>query len=393
MSADNSVLRVGIVANEVSGDMLGAGLMRELKKRVPDIVFEGIAGPRMLEQGCNSLHPMEKLSVMGIGEVLIHLPEVLSIRRDIRNHFLKNPPDIFIGIDGPDFNLSLERDLRNAGITTAHYVCPSVWAWRSGRVKKIRASVDMVLSLFPFEKSFLEQHAVPAVLVGHPLADMIPLEPDQKGARERLGLNSSNKVIAILPGSRSSEVGSLSEDFINTAKLCLERYPDMQFVTPLVNGRIRDMFEVILQRVAPGLPITMVDGNARDVLQSADVVLTASGTATLEALLLKRPMVIAYRLHWLTNWLYFSGIRLIKSPFISLANMLAGKEIAPEFIQDAVKPQALAESLVNMLESPGLASSIREIGDRVHNELRLDASSKAAQAILELVESKRARVG
>lgn len=388
LSAETAALRVGIVANEVSGDMLAAGLMRELQARVPAVEFEGIAGPNMLAQGCRLLHPMERLSVMGLVEVIKHLPEVLAIRRDIRNHFLKNPPDVFIGVDGPDFNLSLERTLRNAGITTVHYVCPSVWAWRSGRVSKIRASVDLVLSLFPFEKEFLEQHKVPVVHVGHPLADAIPLNPDQQGARERLGLELDGKVIAILPGSRGSEVASLSEDFIRAAMLCLERYPEMRFVVPLVNQRIREMFVAILQRVAPELPITLVDGNARDVLQSADAVLTASGTATLEALLLKRPMVIAYRLHWLSYWI-ITRFKLLKAPYVSLANMLAGQEIAPEILQDAVKPEVLAEALIMLLESPEHAAAIRQVGDRVHRELRLDASSKAAEAVLELLNSKQ----
>lgn len=388
MSADDNVLRIGIVANEVSGDMLGAGLMRELKARVPDVTFEGIAGPRMQEMGCATLYPMEKLSVMGLVEVVSHLPEVLSIRRSVRKHFLKNPPDLFIGIDGPDFNLSLERDLRAAGITTVHYVCPSVWAWRAGRVNKIRASVDMVLSLFPFEKEFLEKHEVPATHVGHPMADEIPLEPDQHGARERLGLDLNTRVVALLPGSRGSEVSSLSEDFIRAAMHCRERFPQMQFVVPLVNKNIRGMFEETLQQVAPELPITLVDGNARDVLQSADVVLMASGTATLEALLLKRPMVIAYRVHWLSYWI-FTFFNLVKSPFISLANMLAGEEIAPEFIQDSVQPKVLAEALINVLEAEEKTGLVREVGYRVHKQLRLDASSRAADAVLELVRSKR----
>lgn len=390
LSADHSVLRVGIVANEVSGDMLGAGLMRELKARVPDIVFEGIAGPRMLEQGCKILYPMEKLSVMGLVEVISHLPEVLSIRRNVRNYFLKTPPDIFIGIDGPDFNLSLERDLRQSGITTVHYVCPSVWAWRSGRVNKIRASADMVLSLFPFEKEFLEKHSIPATHVGHPLADEIPLDPDRCGARERLGLDLNSTIIALLPGSRGSEVRTLSEDFIRTAQHCLERFPEMQFVAPLVNQRIKGMFEEVLQRTAPGLPITLVDGNASDVLESADAVLTASGTATLEALLFKRPMVIAYRMHWLSHWI-ITFFNLIKSPFISLANMLAGEEIAPEFIQDAVQPKVLAQRLIEILKSEEQSGRVREVGYRVHKQLRLDASSRAADAVLALIRSKQAK--
>jgi len=392
LSADDGLLRVGIVANEVSGDMLGAGLMRELKARIPNVIFEGIAGPRMQAVGCTTLFPMEKLSVMGLVEVVSHLPEVLSIRRSVRSHFLKNPPDIFIGIDGPDFNLSLERDLKKVGITTVHYVCPSVWAWRSGRVNKIRQSVDMVLSLFPFEKEFLEKHSVPAVHVGHPLADEIPMELDQQGARERLGLDSGSRVIALLPGSRGSEVSSLSEDFIRAAIYCRKSDPKMQFVAPLVNSRIRGMFEEILNRVAPNLHITLVDGNARDVLQSSDAVLVASGTATLEALLLKRPMVIAYRLHWLTHWI-FTTFKLIKSPFISLANMLAGKEIAPELLQDSVQPQVLAEALIAVLEAEEKSGAVREVGYKVHQELRLDASSRAAEAVLGLIRSKQAIIG
>ncbi len=388
MSADDKALRVGIVANEVSGDMLGAGLMRELKARVPNVTFEGIAGPRMQKIGCLTLFPMEKLSVMGLVEVLSHLPEALSIRRSVRNHFLKNPPDLFIGIDGPDFNLSLERDLKQAGITTVHYVCPSVWAWRASRVNKIRASVNMVLSLFPFEKEFLEKHRVPATHVGHPLADEIPMDPDLTGARERLGLDLNSPVVALLPGSRGSEVSSLSEDFIGAAVHCRERVPQMQFVVPLVNRRIRDMFEEILEQVAPDLPITLVDGNARDVLQSADAVLTASGTATLEALLLKCPMVIAYRLHWLTHWI-FTTFNLIKSPFISLANMLAGEEIAPEILQDSVQPEVLADALIKVLEKEKQTGLVREVGCRVHKQLRLNASSRAADAVLELVRSKQ----
>lgn len=381
-------MRVGIVANEVSGDILAAGLMRELKARVPNVVFEGIAGPQMLQQGCKSLYPIEKLSVIGLVEVLSHLPEVLSIRRNIRKHFLDNPPDIFIGVDGPDFNLSLESDLRAADIPTIHYVCPSVWAWRSGRVKKIRESVDLVLSLFPFEKQFLERHSVPAVHVGHPLADIIPLELDQSGARTRLGLDQNRRTIAILPGSRMSEIRYLSEDFINAAKLCHQRYSDIQFVVPLVNDRARDHFQSILQQVAADLPLTLVEGNAHDAMQSADAVLLASGTATLEALLLKRPMVIAYRLQWLTNWI-FTRFQLIKSPFISLANMLAGKEIAPEILQDDVQPETLANALIDILESDEIAQTMQEIGDKVHRELRLDASSRAADAVLELIESKK----
>ncbi len=388
LSAEDRSLRVGIVANEVSGDILAAGLMRELQARIPDVVFEGIAGPRMLEQGCHPLYPIEEISVMGLVEVLSHLPKVLSIRRHVRNHFINNPPDLFVGVDAPDFNLSLERDLKNAGISTVHYVCPSVWAWRSGRVDKIRASVDMVLSLFPFEMEFLRQHSVPSVHVGHPLADVIPLVPDKAGARERLGLDSSCRVIAMLPGSRASEIRYLSEDFIKTAQLCWEKDPQIRFVVPLVNRRIWDMFHSILKRLAPDLPIILLDGNSQDAFQAADAVLLASGTATLEGLLYKRPMVVAYRMHWLTYWI-LTRFKMIKSPFVSLANMLAGREIAPEILQDDVQPQTLSQALMQILASPESADIMQEIGDRVHRELRLDASSRAADVVLELMAAKR----
>ncbi len=387
MFAEDRVLRVGIIANEVSGDILAAGLMCALKSRVPNVVFEGIAGPCMLEQGCNSLYPIEKFSVMGLVEVISYLPEVLSIRRKVREHFLNNPPDLFIGVDAPDFNLSLERDLKRAGITTVHYVCPSVWAWRSGRVNKIRASADLVLTLFPFEKKFLEDHSVPSEHVGHPIADTIPMIPDQPGAKERLGLDPNRRVIAILPGSRMSEIRHLGDDFVNTAKLCLEKYPDLQFVVPLVNGRAKKCFSEILQASVPDLPITLLDGKAHDALQSADAVLLASGTATLEALLYKKPMVIAYRMHWLTYWIIVR-FNLIKSPFVSLANTLAGKEIAPEILQDKVNPQSLAKALSDILESDEITKTMQETGDRVHRELRLGASSKAAEAVLDLLGTK-----
>lgn len=387
LSAEETALRIGIVANEVSGDNLAAGLMREISARVPDVVFEGIAGPRMIEQGCIPLYPIEKFSVMGLVEVLSHLPELLYIRRRLRDHFLNNPPDVFIGVDAPDFNLSLEHDLKEAGILTVHYVCPSVWAWRSGRVNKIRSAVDLVLTLFPFEKQFLEEHAVNSVHVGHPLADAIALTPDQQGARIRLGLDPERRVIAILPGSRSSEIRYLSEDFIRTAQLCRERYPDIQFVVPLVNQRGKEMFNATLQRLAPDLPITLLDGNAQDALQSADAVLIASGTATLEALLHKKPMVIAYRMHGLTYWI-ITRFNLIKSPYVSLANMLAGGEIAPEILQDDVKPENLAAALISILESDEILPSIQEVGDRIHRELRQDASSRSAEAVLELLRSR-----
>jgi len=379
-------IRIGIVVNEISGDMLGASLMRELRKLAPEVVFEGVGGHGMVAAGCNSLYPIERFSVMGLVEIMRHLPDLLYMRKNLRKHFLSDPPDLFIGIDAPDFNLKLERDLKRAGVTTVHYVCPSVWAWRANRVNKIRASADLVLSLFPFEKEFLKQHQVPAAFVGHTLADEIPMEPDQSSARERLGLASEDKVIAMLPGSRRGEVNALAEDFLGAAKICCERYPELRFVVPLVNQSIREIFEQIKMRVAPELPLLLVDGHAQDVMLSADAVLVASGTATLEAMLLQRPMVIAYRLHWLTHWI-LDTFKLFKSRYVSLANMLAGEEIAPEFIQDAVQPYSLAQALIDILESPGRVARVKEVSLRVHESLRQDASKKAAHAVLELLQA------
>ena len=378
------MLRIGIVANEASGDLLGASLMQALREQVPDVVFEGVGGPRMLEQGCRSLFPMERLSVMGLVEVLRHLPELLSIRRELTSHFLAEPPDIFIGIDAPDFNLGLETRLKQAGISTVHYVSPTVWAWRPGRVHKIREAVNLLLSLFPFEADFLEQHQVPVSYVGHPLADEIPMENDQAEARERLGLDHDAPVIAILPGSRMSEVRGLSKAFIETAQWCLERRPELRFVTPFVSANTRQAFEEQLRALAPNLRILLLDGNARDAIVSADVVLTASGTATLETLLLNRPMVVGYRVQWLTYWIV-KGLNLVKVPYIAMANLLAGEGLAPEFIQDECRPENLGEALMAFLDSPERVASIREAYGRIHGDMRQDSSRKAAEVVLALV--------
>lgn len=381
------MLRIGIVANEASGDLLGAGLMRALRERVPDVLFEGVGGPRMLEQGCRSLFPMERLSVMGLVEVLRHLPELLSIRRQLVNHFLARPPDLFIGIDAPDFNLGLETRLRRAGIPTVHYVSPTVWAWRPGRVHKIREAVDLLLSLFPFEADFLERHQVPVRYVGHPLADEIPLDNDRAGARERLGLDPGAEVVAILPGSRMSEIRGLSGTFIRTALWCLERRPGLRFVTPLVNPDTRRAFERQLHALAPDLPILLLDGGAREAIVAADAVLTASGTATLETLLLSRPMVVGYRVQRLTYWIV-KGLDLVKVPHIAMANLVAGEGLAPEFIQDECRPERLGEALMAFLDDPGRVAAIREAYRRIHRDMRRDSSRKAAQAVLALVDDR-----
>lgn len=377
-------LRIGIVANEPSGDRLGAGLIRAIRARCPSVRFEGVAGPQMLAEGCSGLVPMEQLSVMGLVEVARHLPRLLAVRRHLARHFLRNRPLVFIGVDAPDFNLGLEAWLRRAGIKTVHYVSPTVWAWRPGRVKTLRRSVDLLLSLFPFESEFLERHDVPVRYVGHPLAGEIELEPDRQGARHRLGLDQVGSLMALLPGSRASEVRSLSTVFIESARWCLRRRPDLHFVVPLVNTTARGLFEEALRATAPDLPLTLVDGNSRDVLAAADLVLTASGTATLEALLYKRPMVVAYRLHPLT-YRIAKTFKLLKVPYVAMANLLAGEELAPEFIQDACRPEAIGAALMEFVDHPRRVAEIQSRYLAMHREMRRDAGDRAAEAVLELI--------
>jgi lipid-A-disaccharide synthase len=378
------MLRIGIVANEASGDILGASLAREIRARVPDVRFVGVAGPRMLEEGCETLFAMERLSVMGLMEVLSQLRELLGLRRELVRHFLHDPPDVFIGVDAPDFNLGIERRLRESGILTVHMVSPTVWAWRPGRVKSIRRAVDLMLSVFPFEEAFLRQHGVPARYVGHPLADEIPVEIDRLGARRALGLPDDGSVVALLPGSRMGEVERLSEPFIETAVRCLAVRPDVRFAVPLVNARLRERFSHELDRVAPDLPITLVDGRSREVIAAADVVLTASGTATLETLLSKRPMVVGYRVHPISYHLV-KQLGLVKVPYIAMANLLAERALAPELIQDRCRADLLAPAVLAFLDDPERVAEIQAEYRRIHLRLRKDAAASAAQAVLELI--------
>jgi lipid-A-disaccharide synthase len=378
------MLRVGIVANEASGDILGAALAREIRKRVPEVRFVGVAGPRMQEEGCETLFPMERLSVMGLMEVLGQLRELLGLRRDLVRYFVENPPDVFIGVDAPDFNLGLERRLRGAGIRTVHMVSPTVWAWRPGRVKSIRRSVDLMLSVFPFEENFLREHGVPARYVGHPLADEIAVEIDRIGARRTLGLPQAGSLVALLPGSRMGEVERLAGPFIETAARCLAARPDLRFAVPLVNIRLRERFSQALAQIAPNLPITLVDGRSREVLAAADVVLTASGTATLETLLTKRPMVVAYRVHPISYHLV-KQLGLVKVPYIAMANLLAETELAPEFIQDRCRAELLAPAVLAFLADTERVAEIQAEYRRIHLWLRKDAAASAAQAVLDLL--------
>jgi lipid-A-disaccharide synthase len=378
------MLTVGIVANEPSGDLLGAAVVREVKAALPDTRVIGVAGPRMIAAGCETLFPLERLSVMGLVEVTKHLRELLRVRRQLVQQFIELRPDVFIGVDAPDFNLGLERRLRHAGIPTVHMVSPTVWAWRPGRVKTIRRAVDLMLSIFPFEEALLRQEGVPVRYVGHPLADEIPLEVDVETARTALGLPPAGPVIAILPGSRVSEVRELAGPFVQAARWCWQRRPTLRFVCPLVSPALRAMFEEVLSREAPDLPITLVDGRSRDVIAASDCVLTASGTATLETLLLKRPMVVAYRMNTLT-YLLVRGLGLVKVPYIAMANLLAGHALAPEFIQGRCRPELLGPALLDFLDHPERVREIQEAYAQIHLRLRRNAAHAAASAVLGLI--------
>jgi len=345
--------------------------------------------PALHSLGCESLLPLERLSIMGLVEVFRHLRELTAIRRELTDYFLELRPDVFIGVDAPDFNLGLERRLRGAGIRTVHMVSPTVWAWRSGRVKTIRRSVDLMLSIFPFEEAFLRERGVPVRYVGHPLADEIPLEMDAASARSGLGLAPEGPVVAILPGSRVSEVEALSEPFLKTALWCLDHRPKLRFVVPLVNRTLREIFDPILQRVAPDLPVTLVEGRSRDLIAASDCVLTASGTATLETLLINRPMVVGYRINPLTYHLV-KGLNLVKVPYAAMANLLVGRELAPEFIQQRCRAELLGPALLRFLDEPQRVAAIRTEYAEMHRRLRRNAGREAAAAVLDLISGGRA---
>lgn len=374
-------LRVALVAGEASGDILGSGLMQALRARHPDIEFIGVGGPRMEAEGLSSYFPMERLSVMGLVEVLGRLPELLRRRKRLIRTLIEARPDVMIGIDAPDFTLGVEHKLRQAGLRTVHYVSPSVWAWRQKRVLKIREACDLMLALFPFEARFYEEHGVPVRFVGHPLANTIPLQADRAAARARLGLPADGQVVALMPGSRGGEVGKLGALFLDTAQRLLVERPGLRFVLPCASAARREQIEQMLQGREP-LPLTLLDGASHEALAACDAVLIASGTATLEALLYKRPMVVAYRVAGLT---YRILKCLVKSPYISLPNLLAGRLLVPELIQDAATPQALAATLSPLLDD---GSQQVEFFDAIHRALRQDASAQAAEAVLQLVERR-----
>ncbi|WP_295485745.1 lipid-A-disaccharide synthase [uncultured Pseudomonas sp.] len=369
-------LCVALVAGEASGDILGSGLMRALKARHPDVRFIGVGGPLMEAEGLQSYFPMERLSVMGLVEVLGRLRELLKRRKDLIQTLIGERPDVFIGIDAPDFTLTIELKLRQAGIKTVHYVSPSVWAWRQKRVLKIREGCDLMLTLLPFEAKFYEEQGVPVRFVGHPLADTIPLQADRSAARASLGFGDG-PLVALMPGSRGGEVGRLGEVFLDTAKRLQQLIPGVRFVSPCANPARRAQLEQMLQ--GRDLPLTLLDGQSHLALAACDAVLIASGTATLEALLYKRPMVVAYRLAPLTFWILK---RMVRSPYVSLPNLLAQRLLVPELLQDAATPEALATTLAPLVREGGEQT---DSFDRIHRTLRRDASNQAAEAVLALL--------
>ena len=378
---------IAIIAGEVSGDILGAGLIHALKARYPHAKFIGIGGERMIAEGFETLFDMEELSVMGLVEVLKHLPRLLNIRRSIIEQLSALKPDIFIGIDAPDFNLDVELKLKQQGIKTIHYVSPSVWAWRQKRVYKIAAATNLVLAFLPFEKAFYDRFNVPCRFIGHTMADAIPLKPNRDDACQLLNLDPTQRYVAMLVGSRGSEVEFLSEPFLQTAQLLHQRYPDVKFLVPLINQKRRQQFEQIKQRVAPELDMILLDGNARAAMITAEATLLASGTAALEAMLCKSPMVVGYRMKPFT---YFLAKRLVKTKYVSLPNLLADEMLVPELIQEDCNPTKLAEKLSLYLSEDKSAVQNRHVllqrFAELHQRIQCNADQQAAQAVIDLLE-------
>lgn len=373
------MVRIGIVAGEASGDLLGSHLIHALKQKRADIEFVGIAGPKMMSEGTQSLFPIERLSVRGYVEVLRHLFGLLKLRRQLLKHLLSDRIDLFIGIDAPDFNFWLEKKLKNKGITTIHYVSPSIWAWRKNRIKKIKQAVTHMLALFPFEPELYQQANIPVTYVGHPLADMLPIEPDVTVAREGLKLKSSALVVAMLPGSRQSEVQQHAQLFVKTAKIIYASHPNAVFLVPLITRETRQIFELAIFHESETLPIQILFGHAHDAMEAANIVIVASGTATLEAALLKKPMVITYRMSKL-SWQLLKRMRL--QPYVGLPNILAGKFVVPELLQEDSTPEKLAEVAMKLVSDTHYANEIKEEFIKIHHSLRQNTAEKAATAIL-----------
>jgi lipid-A-disaccharide synthase len=372
-----------LVAGETSGDNLGAHLIEALRARLPGARFAGIAGPRMIAAGCEAWERADDLAVMGLFEILPHLPRLLRIRRNLLARVLAQRPDVYVGVDAKEFNLRVAPRLKASGIRTVQYVSPQIWAWRQGRVRTIGRAVDLVLCLLPFEKRFYDEHGVRAVFVGHPLADQVPLHLDPRAARTALQLDPEGTYVALLPGSRQGEVARLSPDFAATVAWLHRQRTELRFIAALANEGARRTFAVALETAGVRDRVTLVDGNAQQVMAASDVVLLASGTATLEATLVKRPMVVAYRLSLLTTFL-LKTLKLFKAPFFAQPNLLAGRQVVPEYFNDEVRAGVLGPAVLTQLERADRDQLVQTFAS-IHETLRRDASARAAEAIVELL--------
>lgn len=378
--------RIALVAGEASGDALGAGLVSELRKRFPDAEFAGIGGKAMREAGCQTWHDAGELAVMGLSEVLRHLPRLLRLRRQFRERVLAWQPDVFIGIDAPDFNLGVERWLKQRDVRTVHYVSPSVWAWREKRAEKIGQSADLVLCLFPMEPPIYARHGIDARFVGHPMADEMPLEPDQAAARDTLGLRAYTPVLAVLPGSRLGEIDRLGAVFLEAARRVSESVPHLQVVIPAANPACHDALAPMVAAAGFAQSPLLTDGKAREAMVAADVVLLASGTATLEAMLAKRAMVVGYKVAPLT-YRIVKAFGMLKVERYALPNVLAGSDVAPELMQDDCTPENLAAAVLNQFQHPEITGALQPRYRELHESLRQNASARAADAIAGLLRS------
>ena len=381
-------LRVGLVAGESSGDLLGAGLIDALRAKIPDARFEGVAGPQMISAGCEKWADAETLAVMGFVEPLKHLPELLRLRRNLIHRWRESPPDVFVGIDSPDFNLGLEAALKAAGIRTMHYVSPTIWAWRPGRIRKIRKAADCVICLLPFEPEIYKRHGMDAVFVGHPKAGTLSPDVDVGAARRVLGHPEEGTVVAVMPGSRASEVSRLAPIFAEAAARVAATKPDLRFITPVARPKLRPLIEEQLEKHSIAERFTLVDGLSIEVMSAADLVLLASGTAALESALLGKPTIAAYRVAWLTA-LIVKALGLMKVNRFTLPNLLSGDALIPEFIQEDATAPAIANEVISMLNDPERCAGLRERFAKLHDELALNANERAADALIRVAAKGR----
>ena len=374
---------ISMVAGETSGDMLAARLLSGLRPRLPDSLMHGIGGPRMAEQGFVNDWPMDKLAVRGLFEVLMHYREISSIRKNLKQQLLVEKPDVFIGVDAPDFNLDLEIDLKRAGIPTIHYISPSIWAWRGGRIKKIAEAVSHMLVIFPFEEQIYREAGIPVTYVGHPLAQVIPMEIDTAAAREELGLDPRFKVVAILPGSRVSEIKYNTEAFIGAAKILIQRDPNLQIVVPMAGNKQRSYYiKLVVAARLEGVPVLLIDGRSHTAIAAADAVLVASGTASLEVALFKKPMVIAYKMME-ASWQILKHMGY--QPWVGLPNILEKEFVVPEFLQSAATPEAMADAIWQQLNDDNMQKNLKDRFTAMHHSLLRDTANISAQAVLDVI--------